>query len=57
MKSAFQFQCRHLPAHIALIDDVLTTCYTEDMAAKVCLENGAKKVALWTIARTIRGYA
>ena len=57
IKSAFQ--CRHatLPEHIVLIDDVLTTGHTADMAAKVCLKQGAKKVELWTIARSIRDYA
>jgi ComF family protein len=56
MNSAFQ--CRHnaLPEHIALIDDVLTTGHTADMAAKECLTHGAKPVELWTIARTIREY-
>ena len=57
IKSAFQ--CRHatLPEHIVLIDDVLTTGHTADMAAKVCLKQGEKKVELWTIARSIRDYA
>jgi ComF family protein len=57
MKSAFQLLNAKLPEHIALIDDVLTTGHTADMAAKECLKHGAKKVELWTIARTIRDYA
>ena len=57
MNSAFQYRHKGLPKHIALIDDVLTTGHTADMAAKVCLKHGAKTVEVWTIARTIREYA
>lgn len=57
MKSAFECQPNTLPKHIALIDDVLTTGHTADMAAKACLQQGAEKVELWTIARTIREHA
>jgi ComF family protein len=57
MKSAFQSLNTNLPEHIALIDDVVTTGHTADMAAKICIEQGVKKVELWTIARTIRDHA
>jgi len=55
--SAFHCHQHSLPAHIALIDDVLTTGHTADMAAKTLIQNGVKKVELWTIARTIRHHS
>jgi len=55
--SAFKCQNQSLPNHIALIDDVLTTGHTADMAAKTLIQNGVKKVELWTIARTIRHHS
>ncbi|MBT3504995.1 MAG: ComF family protein, partial [Piscirickettsiaceae bacterium] len=39
------------------IDDVVTTGHTADMAEKIFIEQGVKKVELWTIARTIRDHA
>lgn len=57
MKSAFQCQQHSLPDRIALIDDVVTTGHTADMAAKACLKRGAKNVELWTIARAIRDHS
>ncbi len=55
--SAFKCCRQSLPRHIALIDDVLTTGHTADMAAKTLMQNGVKKVELWTIARTIRHHS
>jgi ComF family protein len=55
--SAFKCNTRTLPPHIALIDDVLTTGHTADMAAKALIQNGVKKVELWTLTRTIRHYS
>ena len=57
MKSAFRSLNTSLPEHIALIDDVVTTGHTADMAAKIFIEQGVKKVELWTILRTIRDHA
>jgi len=57
IRSAFKCNSPSLPSHIALIDDVLTTGHTADTAAKILIQNGVKKVELWTIARTIRHHS
>jgi ComF family protein len=38
--------------HIALIDDVMTTKATCELASRLLLENGAKRVDVWCLART-----
>lgn len=38
--------------HIALIDDVMTTKVTCELAGKLLLEHGAKRVDVWCLART-----
>lgn len=43
-----------LPDHVALIDDVVTTGHTANMAGKVLQKAGVDHIELWTIARTIR---
>jgi ComF family protein len=40
--------------HIALIDDVLTTGATANAAARALLGEGARRVDVWVIARTLR---
>lgn len=57
MQGAFDTQINPFPKRIALIDDVLTTGHTAEIAAKACLKNGAEIVEIWTIARTIRHHA
>lgn len=41
-----------LPAHIALIDDVVTTGSTVNEATKLCLKHGAQRVDVWCLAKT-----
>ena len=40
-----------LPAHLALVDDVMTTGATVCECARVLLAGGAQRVDVWTIAR------
>ena len=56
VKHAFKANKEQLPLHVALIDDVLTTGHTAEIAAQVLLAQGVKQIELWTIARTIRHY-
>ena len=44
-----------LPAHVAVIDDVVTTGATSDEAARVLRRGGARTVEVWAVARTPRG--
>jgi len=53
---AFQCTSTTLPEHIALLDDVMTSGHTSAEAAKTLLNQGAKCVEVWTIARAIRHY-
>lgn len=41
-----------IPTHIALIDDVLTTGHTANVAVKALRQAGVNNIELWTIART-----
>jgi len=50
---AFGLKQNTVPAHIALIDDVLTTGHTANAAAKLLRQAGATTIEVWTIARTI----
>lgn len=54
IQHAFQLIASNLPAHIALIDDVLTTGHTANAAAKVLRKAGVTKIEVWTVARTIK---
>ena len=40
-----------LPAHVALVDDVMTTGATLAECARVLLKGGVQRVDAWTIAR------
>ena len=53
IQHAFKLIQSHVPAHIALIDDVLTTGHTANAAAKLLRKAGAKTIEVWTIARAI----
>ena len=49
------FECpRPPPAHVALLDDVLTTGSTADAAARTLRRNGARMVQVWSVARSPR---
>jgi len=54
IQRAFSLTDENIPAHIALIDDVLTTGHTANAAAKLLRQKGVETIELWTIARTIR---
>ena len=54
IKHAFKLINNKLPAHIALIDDVLTTGHTANAAAKLLRQAGVETIEVWTIARTLR---
>jgi predicted amidophosphoribosyltransferase len=41
-----------MPAHVTIIDDVVTTGATGHALATVLLEQGAKRVDIWAAART-----
>lgn len=56
LRGAFQCSSTKLPEHIALLDDVMTSGHTSAEAAKTLLNQGAKCVEVWTIARAIRHY-
>jgi len=42
------------PEHVAIIDDVLTTCATANALAKELRKQGAKRISVWAIARTAK---
>lgn len=50
-QNAFIVNDKNLPAHIALVDDVMTTGTTVRECAKVLLNAGAKRVDIWVLAR------
>lgn len=47
-----ELQPRLVNAHIALIDDVVTTTATARTLSELLLKNGAKRVDIWALART-----
>jgi len=50
MKNAFQVQA-HLPEHVAVVDDVVTTGMTATELSKQLLKHGAKRIDIWCLAR------
>jgi ComF family protein len=47
------FECRQAPpAHVALVDDVMTTGATADEASSVLRQAGATRIEVWVVART-----
>jgi ComF family protein len=53
VQHAFKLVDEHLPAHIAVIDDVLTSGETANAITLLLRKAGVKTIELWTIARTI----
>lgn len=56
MRRAFACCAESVPAHIAIIDDVMTSGHTTAEAAKVLQLHGAETIEVWTIARAISHY-
>ena len=52
LQSAFSVQAK-LPAHVALVDDVLTTGSTAEALAKLLKSWGVERVDLWILARAL----
>lgn len=53
LRNAFRID-RPLPAHVVLLDDVMTTGATFDALAKACRAAGAQRIEAWAVARTPR---
>ncbi len=53
LRNAFMIE-RPLPAHVVLLDDVMTTGATFDALAKACRAAGAQRIEAWAVARTPR---
>ncbi len=56
LRRAFSCCTETVPAHIAIIDDVMTSGHTSAEAAKVLQQHGAETIEVWTIARAISHY-
>lgn len=56
IRRAFECPIASLPAHIALIDDVMTSGHTSAEAARTLRRHGAQIIEVWTIARAISHY-
>ena len=54
IQHAFDVTTSRLPKHIALIDDVLTTGHTANVAVKALRQSGVETIEVWTVARTIK---
>ena len=52
LKQAFRLENKHLPSHIAIIDDVVTTGSTANAIASLFKHNNDIVIQLWAIART-----
>ncbi|APX92795.1 amidophosphoribosyltransferase [Halomonas sp. 1513] len=53
LKKAFSVE-RALPAHVAILDDIVTTGATCEALAQACQARGATLVEVWAVARTPR---
>ena len=51
VKGAFKLKSRHMPEHVAIIDDVITTGSTVNELAKHLKRAGCKTIEAWAIAR------
>jgi ComF family protein len=54
LRRAFTIHCNTpLPAHIALVDDVITTGATANTLCRLLRRHGARQISLWTLAVTV----
>jgi len=51
LRNAFTVTANRVPAHVAIIDDVMTTGHTASELARALKCAGAKRVEVWVIAR------
>jgi len=51
LRNAFSVTAGRVPAHVAIIDDVMTTGHTAGELARVLKQAGARRVEVWVIAR------
>ncbi len=56
IRRAFDCSTQPVPAHIAIVDDVMTSGHTTAEAARILQQNGAETIEVWTIARAISHY-
>jgi len=56
LRHAFRCKTTVAPKHIAIIDDVMTSGFTSNEAAKTLRQQGAEIIEVWTIARAISHY-
>jgi ComF family protein len=56
IRNAFQLLEHKVPEHIAIVDDVITTGSTCNEMANVLKKAGAKRVDIWSVARTFNSY-
>jgi len=54
VRHAFTINSQSLPAHVAIIDDVMTTGATCNELARLLKKAGVKRVEVWSIARATR---
>lgn len=52
IRNAFALQANVLPAHIAIVDDVMTTGSTLTEIARLLRKAGVERIEFWTLART-----
>ena len=52
LRNAFTVTTDTLPAHVAIIDDVMTTGHTANELSRVLKAAGASQVEVWVVART-----
>lgn len=56
IRRAFRCTQDRVPAHVAIIDDVMTSGQTCGEAARILRAHGAEHIEVWTIARTMGHY-
>ena len=54
VRDAFSCESALESAHVAIIDDVMTTGSTLDELAKTLLKQGAREVSAWVVARAVK---